>query len=92
MCTPISLWPDHAPRLQMMAKNGTEGGATSREDGRLWSRAHTAEWQGSVAMQRLFAQANASGHSRGDRVAGLAVAARREEVGKEEAQKLCMWV
>ena len=39
----------------------TEGGPTSREDGRLWSRAHTAEWQGSVAMQRLFAQANASG-------------------------------
>ena len=76
-----------AERVQSMEEAReahTEGGPTSREDGRLWSRAHTAEWQGSVAMQRLFAQANASGHSRGDRVAGLAVAARREEVGKEE--------
>ena len=39
-------------------------------------------------MQRLSAQANASGHSRGERVAGLAVAARREEEDQGERASL----
>ena len=69
-------WEGKRPREERVAwvrgeqEEHTEWGPTSKDGGRLRSRVHTAEEQGTEAMSRAFAQANAAWHRRGDRVAG----------------------
>ena len=61
-------WEGKRPREERLEwvreerEEHTKRGPTSEEGGRLRSRVHTAEEQGTEAMRRAFAQANAAWH------------------------------
>ena len=70
-------------RVRKVREEIARGGRGGEDGGRPISRVHTAERQGTEAMRRLFAQANAGQHGRGDRLAGMA---RAREGNAESVQ------